>query len=573
MTGAFDLGSSERLARGALAGSGRLAICSWDEVVRSLTIVDARTLEDGARLEAAVCIVGAGAAGLTLAFELEAAGREVLLVESGGFAPDETVQSLYDLDSVGYPPRPNYMARARQFGGSCNVWAGRCMPLQELDLAGRPWVPDSAWPIGADEVRRHYPKAAAILGLPAIANFDLATHDGRVTADERSLLAARDVSPIISLWAPRPKRFGRSERRRLARSSRVRLLIHASVTHIDLDDDGDKVRALTAQTLTGRTLKLAARTFVLAAGGLETPRLLLVSRDRQSQGIGNGHDLVGRYFMEHPRSVFGAVRTAPGCRLMLMRGWPLADGKVQLGLGASPQAQAREGLLNHYLTFEEAMSGYAEQHYQAAIEVGKVLLRRGHTGGRLELGAARRAPALQNFAYLLSPKEILPHRLWRLVTLARNRFARNDKPRRYIVVYFCEQPPEPASRLTLAHDTDRLGVNRLVLDWRIPESVPRSLLRLQGMLGGALEQSGLGILEPGAGEPAYTDASHHMGTTRMGDSPRTGVVDRDCRVFGVRNLYIASSSGFPSAGHANPTLTIVAMALRLADHLRSLPRA
>ena len=537
-----------------------------------MTIVDARTLEDGARLEAAVCIVGAGAAGLTLAFELEAAGREVLLVESGGFAPEEAVQALYDLDSVGYPPRPNYMARARQFGGSCNVWAGRCMPLQELDLAGRAWVPDSAWPIPASELQRHYPKAAAILGLPALANFDLTTHDGRITADERTLLGAHDLSPALSLWAPRPKRFGRSERRRLARSDRVRLVIHASVTSIDLDDDGDAVRALTAKTLTGRTLRLAARTFVLAAGGLETPRLLLVSRDRQGVGIGNAHDLVGRYFMEHPRTVFGAVRMAPGCRLMLMRGWPLADGKVQLGLGPSAQAQARHRLLNHYLTFEEAMSGYAEQHYQAAIEVGKVLLRRGHAGGRLELGTARRAPALQNFAYLLSPKEILPHRLWRLVTLARQRLASNDKPRRYIVVYFCEQPPEPASRVTLAHDTDRLGLNRLVLDWRIPKSVHHGVSRLQEMLGAALEHSGLGTLEPGVGEPAYTDASHHMGTTRMGDSPRRSVVDRDCRVHGVRNLYIASSAVFPSAGHANPTLTIVALALRLAHHLRSLPR-
>jgi choline dehydrogenase-like flavoprotein len=267
------------------------------------------------------------------------------------------------------------------------------------------------------------------------------------------------------------------------------------------------------------------------------------------------------------------VRMAPGCQLMLMRGWPLGDGKVQLGLGSNAEAQARDGLLNHYLTFEEAMSGYAEQHYQAAIEAGKVLLRRGHAGGRLELGTARRAPALQNFAYLLSPKEILPHRLWRLVTLARQRLASNHRPRRYIVVYFCEQPPDPASRVYLGHDTDRLGLNRLILDWRIPESVPRSLLRLQEMLGAALAQTGLGTLEPGGGEPSYTDASHHMGTTRMGATARTGVVDPDCRVHGVRNLYIASSAVFPSAGHANPTLTIVALALRLAEHLRNLPRA
>jgi choline dehydrogenase-like flavoprotein len=348
----------------------------------------------------------------------------------------------------------------------------------------------------------------------------------------------------------------------------ITLLLRANVTGIDLDDDGDLVRALTARTLEGRGLRLAARTFVLAAGGLESPRLLLASRERQSRGIGNGCDLVGRYFMEHPRAVFGAVRMAPGRHLPLMRGWPLRDGKVQLGIGPSPAAQAREGLLNHYLTFEEEFSGYAEQHYQAAIEIGKVLLRRGHAGGRLELGKARRAPAVSNFIYLLSPREILPHRLWRLATLARQRLASSAKARRYVVVYFCEQPPDPESRVYLSHDTDRLGLNRLVLDWRIQDSVHRTLHRLQEMVGQALARHELGTLEPGTRTPSYTDASHHMGTTRMGATPSTGVVDQDCRVFGVRNLYVAGSAVFPSVGHANPTLTIVALTLRLADRLR-----
>ena len=461
------------------------------------------------------------------------------------------------------------MSRARYFGGSCNIWAGRCMSLQEIDLAGRAWVPNSAWPIPPAEIRRYYPQAAAILGLPGIANFDLPHHERRLTEDERRLARSPGFVPAISLWAPKPKRFGKSERRRIARASGVQLLLQASVSGINLDDDGAAVRSLIAKTLTGRVLRLEARTFVLAAGGLETPRLLLASHDRQSRGIGNKLDLVGRYFMEHPRAVFGAVRMAPGRRLSLMRGWPLRDGKVQLGIGLSPEAQARERLLNHYLTLEEAFSGYAEQHYQAAIEVGKVLLRRGHAGGRLELGRARRAPAVQDFIYLLSPKEILPHRLWRLVTLARNRLAPQRKARRYIVVYFCEQPPDPESRVRLSRSKDRLGLNRLILDWRIPESVHHSLYRLQDLLGAALEAHELGTLERGTGVPHYTDASHHMGTTRMGATPRSGVVDPDCRVFGVRNLYIAGSAVFPSAGHANPTLTIVALALRLAEHLRS----
>ncbi len=532
-------------------------------------MVDARTLAEGSRLEAEVCIVGAGAAGITLALELGAAGRSVLLVESGGLEPEAEVQALYDLELVGYPPRPNYMSRARYFGGSCNLWAGRCMRLQAQDFATRSWVPGSGWPVAADEIFRHYPRAATILGLGSSAQLELRAHEGRLSEAERALLASEDMVPTVSLWAPSPKRFGRSERRRLARAAGVRLLLHASVTRIELDDDGALVRALSAKTLTGKAFRLEAHRFVLAAGGIETPRLLLVSRDRQSRGIGNGFDLVGRCFMDHPRAVFGAVRLAPGRRLTLMRGWPLSDGKVQLGLGLTPEAQARGGLLNPYLTFEEEASGYTARHYQAAVEVGKVLLRRGHAGGRLELGKARQAPSVQDFIYLLSPKEILPHGLWRLATLARYRLAPERQGRRHLVVYFCEQPPDPESRVTLSQATDRLGLNRLVLDWRIPDSVHESVLGLQTVLGRVLERHGLGRLEPGAGEPRYTDASHHMGTTRMSDSPRTGVVDRDCRVHGLHNLYVAGSAVFPCAGHANPTLTIVALALRLADHLRS----
>jgi choline dehydrogenase-like flavoprotein len=533
-----------------------------------LSVIDARTLEEGACLRGDVCVVGAGAAGLTLAVELEAAGYQVLLVESGDFQPDETIQSLYDLVSVGYPQRANYMSRARYFGGSCNLWAGRCMPLGELDLAARPWVRDSGWPIGSGEIERYYPRAAAILGLPTADNLAPATHAGGLTEAERALLDDPNLAPTVSLWAPRPKRFGGHERRRIERAPGIRLLLQANVVSIDLDEAGQTVHALTAKTLTGRVLQGAASVFVLAAGGLESARLLLVSRQRQSQGIGNRFDMVGRYFMEHPRTAFGAVRIAPGRRLALMRGWPLVGGKVQIGVGATPAAQARGGLLNHYLTLEEEFSGYAEQHYQAAVEVGKVLLRRGHAGGRFEFHKARRAPAVKDFIYLLAPKEILPHPLWRLATLARHRLAPQRKGRRYILVYFCEQPPERASRVYLSAETDRLGLNRLVLDWRIPDSVTGSLLRLQELFGQTLERTGLGTLEPGSGVPQYTDASHHMGTTRMGDSPQTGVVDRDCQVHDTGNLYVASSSVFPSGGHANPTLTVVALALRLADHLR-----
>jgi choline dehydrogenase-like flavoprotein len=519
-------------------------------------------------LETDVCIVGAGAAGIVLADALSTAGREVCLIESGDQRPDETTQSLYDLESVGYPPRANYMSRARYFGGSCNLWAGRCMRLQEIDLAPRPWVPDSGWPIRLAEIERYYPRAGEILGLPALSNFEFANNAGVLAPAERTLLARGEFAAAMALWAPKPKRFGDSYRAALTRSPRVRLLLNANVTNIALDDDGRKVQSLTVKTLTGRTFQVVGRVFVLACGGLETPRLLLVSRDRNANGVGNDFDLVGRYFMDHPRTAFGKVRLRPGRPLSLMRGWPQRRGKVQLGVGLTAKIQEREGLLNHYLTVEEEHSGYVEGSYQTGIELGKVLLRRGHAGTRFDIASALKAPEVQNYIYLLSPKEIVPHWLWRWYTIARRAMPQKPAEKRYVVVYFCEQPPDPDSRVTLSTSTDRLGLNRLVLDWRVPGTVERSVLRLQQALADALSQEGLGTLEAGVGAPRYVDASHHMGTTRMSDSPRRGVVDGNGQVYGVHNLYVAGSAVFPSVGYANPTLTIVALTLRLAEHVQ-----
>ncbi len=530
-----------------------------------MSIIDARTLEDRC-LQTDVCIVGAGAAGITLALELAGSGRDICLIEGGDLAPDEATQSLYDLESVGYPPRENYMSRARYFGGSCNLWAGRSMLLSQFDMAPRPWVPHSGWPISHTALASYYPRAAEILRLPDWQRFKIGAHQGRMSADERHLLEDGRLTPTVSLWAPAPMRFGAAYRRALARALRTRVLMNANVTHIQLNDAGNRVESLRVATLSGRRFTLQASTVVLACGGLENARLLLASRDRQPHGIGNRFDQVGRYFMDHPRAVFGKVRLRAGSRLPLLRGFPLPDGKVQVGLGLPEETQRRERLLNPYLTIESAASGYTQRSYQSSVELMKILLRRGHAGrrwqfGRVDLGA------VPGIIYLLTPKEILPHSVYRWCWLARQALPRRPRPASFVVVYFCEQPPDPASRVQLGRAVDRLGVNRLILDWRIGDTVLASMHRLQQLLADRLEQTGLGRLENPESEPRFTDASHHMGTTRMSDDPRTGVVDRDGLVHGVANLYVAGSSVFPCAGHANPTLTVVALTLRLSEHL------
>jgi choline dehydrogenase-like flavoprotein len=458
------------------------------------------------------------------------------------------------------------MSRARYFGGSCNLWAGRSMALNPIDFENRSWVPHSGWPIPHEEVARYYPRAAQILGLPDLDRLANQEVPGHLSPQERALLDGRDLVPTASAWARKPKRFGASYRRELTRARNVRTLLNLSVTRLVPNQDGNAIDAIEARTLDGLRVAIRARQFVIACGGIENARLLLVSRDRFADGIGNQHGLVGRFFMDHPRAVYGRIKVNAGVQLPLLRGRPLRDGKMQLGIGLSPDAQRREGLLNHYVTFEELTSGYAEASYQSVVQTMKVVLRRGHAGSRFDF-ARERLKSAPELIYLLSPKELIPHPLYRAYAALRERLPHRHGPRTYVAVYFCEQPPNPDSRVLLDSSCDRLGVPLLKLDWRLDDSIRHSVVRLQQLLAQQLEKTGSGRLEASDRDISFTDASHHMGTTRMSAQPSQGVVDTDCRVHGMANLYVAGSSVFPCAGHANPTLTLVALCLRLCERV------
>ena len=393
-----------------------------------MSIIDARELSAPEGLQTDVCIVGGGAAGITLASELIASGMDICLVESGGFTPDEDTQALYDLQSTGYPVRENFMSRARYFGGSCNLWAGRNMTLNAIDFEARDWVPDSGWPIPHAEVARYYPRTFEILELPTLDRVTPEFLDQRMSANERKLFEGGTLAPTLSLWPRSATRFGSAFGSTLRKASNVRVLLNASVTRIALNDTGSAVQSVTAATLTGRRIDIKARHFVLASGGLENARLLLASRDKHTTGIGNGHDRVGRYFMDHPRAVFGKVHLPAGVQVPTLRGRPLSDGKLQVGVGLSAATQKREGLLNHYVTFELQTSGYAEAKYQSFIQTMKVVLRRGYAGSRWDFARAHMTK-IPDMIYLVSPKELMPHFLYRGFVAARDAIPRRPAPK------------------------------------------------------------------------------------------------------------------------------------------------
>ena len=525
--------------------------------------IDARELPNAARIDTGLCIIGAGVAGITLARELAGASQDVCLVESGALAVEEATQALYDLQSVGYPVRDNFMARARYFGGSSNIWAGRSMRLDPIDFERRDWVPDSGWPISYEEVASYYPRADRVLELPDAAELEALAQ--RLSNTDGAAFRDGELRPKVVTWGRKPMRFQKTHLKPLSASRNIKMLFNANVTQLVSNEARMHVESANVVTLNGKRCEIRARQFVLACGGLENARLLLCS-----DGLGNEHDVVGRYFMEHPRAIFGKVRLTAPFRSSPLLGTPLPDGKVQIGVGLSTEVQRRERLLNSYLTLEPQMSELTQQAYQTSANVVKVLMRKGYAGNRRDVFRAN-LPEIRELIYLLTPKEVMPHFMYRGYARLKGFSHRFRKIQQLTVINFCEQAPRPESRVTLGERRDALGMPMLVLDWRIGREETASLVRLQRLLGERLKKEGVGDLDE-AGlesiEPRYTDASHHMGTTRMSDDPRKGVVNRDSRLHDVDNLYVAGSSVFPTVGCANPTLTIVALALRLADRLK-----
>ncbi|MGZ8203869.1 MAG: GMC oxidoreductase [Burkholderiales bacterium] len=537
-----------------------------------MSIVDARRLEPNALVRADICVVGAGAAGITIASAFESSAHSVCLLESGHYQPDETVQSLYDIEVAGYPVSGNFMSRARYFGGTCNLWAGRSVKLTKLDLEARDWVPYSGWPLSYAELDRYYGRSAGILKLPSDERVREVV-DRRMSPFERALVANEDLQPNLSVWARAPLRFGRAYKGLMRRSRNIDVYLGASATEIVLNPGGDAVDELKAATLNGRKISVRAKRYVLACGGLENPRLLLLSRSVQKNGIGNDFDAVGRFYMDHPQCVLGTVRLSGAQTLPLLLAWPLPEGTVQLGIRLSDAAQRRERLLNHYVSLERQWSPGTASAYGSLVRSMKITFRRGYAGRRFAFADAK-LDTVPETIYLLSPRQLMPHSVYRILKTFRHAFGRHLAE--VSVTNYCEQAPQRNSRVYLSEQRDALNLNRLVLDWKMGPEVTRTLVRTQQLLDLNLRKNGLGHLSVDwtREEPAiaYRDAAHHMGTTRMSEQPATGVVDANCKVHGVDNLYIAGSSVFPTGGHANPTWTIVALALRLADRLKATAR-
>jgi choline dehydrogenase-like flavoprotein len=526
--------------------------------------VDARHVPTNTSIDTDLCIIGAGVAGITLASRLASRQLRVCLIEGGGFKRQDRVQDLYRGDNVGLDYELLEEARSRFFGGSSNCWGGWCRPLDELDFERRDWVPNSGWPFRREALATYYEEAHRLLALGPF-DYTPETWYKRIGRPEARLLPLdpAKIASMIVQFSP-PLRFGEAFRSTFGLTRDVQVLLHANACELLANGEASRVDRLRVRTLEGNEFHVTAGTFVLAMGGIENARLLLLSNGVSAAGLGNEHDLVGRYFMDHPRLRLGRVRFAPGWRHVPLydvkycyHSEQLSAGGVSVAAHLAPTArlQQRERLLNARVYVASVFPGEALLHLPDLLATWRHL-RRAYpslAGNQVARGLRQAHRLAYHFyARLHWPPSLIQH---------------------HEVESVVEPVPDPDSRVSLSPERDALGLNRARLDWRVGELERRTLGRVHRLIDGELRAAGIGALESDLdpdrrGWPERLGwCWHHMGTTRMDDDPRRGVVDRNCRVHRVGNLYVAGSSVFPTCGSDTPTVTIVALALRLADRI------
>jgi choline dehydrogenase-like flavoprotein len=290
-------------------------------------LVDARTVPDGARIECDIAIVGAGAAGLTIARQFIGSGRNVCLVESGGLELDQDTQALYDGDNVGLPYFPLDSCRLRQFGGTTNHWGGVCLPFKRQDFEQHSWLPHSGWPIELNDIWPYIERAAAFLELPK-AGWDI-DHWEQITGERG--FSVDQTKLFNQVLLVKPVRMGQVLRQEFEQAQSIHVYLNANAVEIETTDTASHVTGVRVRTLAGNQLSVVGRLVVLALGGIENPRLLLLSDRVQTEGLGNTHDLVGRYFMEHATCGGGIIQpTSPGVDIGFYQKESFDDGKYAI---------------------------------------------------------------------------------------------------------------------------------------------------------------------------------------------------------------------------------------------------
>ncbi|HEY6977248.1 MAG TPA: GMC family oxidoreductase [Chitinophagaceae bacterium] len=503
--------------------------------------VDARKLENNSSIEGDICIVGAGAAGISMALEWMNTSYKVILLEGGGFEYDERVQELYAGKTTGQRYFPLKSIRLHYFGGTTGHWAGWCAEFDEIDFKKRDWIPGSGWPITLKNVKPFYPRAQEYVEVGN--DFNVAHWQEKDPTLKPFPWDENKVWSKMWQFSP-PTRFGTKYKDRIVKAKNIHLYTYANLVDITANENVSDIKEVTIKNYTGKQHTVRAKFFILACCAVQNARILLSANRQAPKGLGNDYDHVGRYFMEHLEIKTGSL-------------WVADPADVKLYMIEFGKTKARAEL---------AISETMQTQY-------KIL---NGTSSLSPLELAMNQPA---FIEVWQDDEDAMNKTLK-------KFGRDVKPAKinipkgfkaYQLFTRMEQAPNPNSRVTLDTEKDSLGMPRAMLNWELTPLEKNSLRMINTIIGQEAGRISMGRVkvydylqdEKDKSWPSFTGGGwHHMGTTRMGNDPKQSVVDANCKVHGIDNLYMAGSSCYVTAGAVNPTLTLIALTLRLSDHIK-----
>ena len=506
--------------------------------------IDARNLENNTVIKGDICIVGAGAAGISMALDWINTPYKVILLEGGGFEYDEKVQELYAGKTTGQKYFPLKSTRLHYFGGTTGHWAGMCSPLDDLDFKKRDWVPDSGWPINKNDLDPFYAKASNTLKLgPYNYDFDY----WRKELPNLNPFPLNEKVIWNKMWQFSLARFCNLYKETIVTAKNIHLYTYANAVDIQTNDNVSKVNEVIVKNYAGKTHKVQAKHFVMACGTIQNARLLLASNSQASQGLGNVNDIVGRYFMEHLEIASAELWMSKPFPTDLYS-WVYGTTKASAELAITEDIQIKEKILNGTVSL-------------TPLSVGK------HQKPRME--------TWQDEDPRKSAENMFKN--WDEAAEKAKREKGNIE-RAFQLSTRIEQAPNPNSRVTIETEKDELGVPKANLHWELTALEKRSLRAIYRILGQQVGIAGIGRIKlmeflRDENDNTFPDSTnggwHHMGTTRMSNDPKKGVVNSNCQIHGISNLSIAGAACYSTAGASNPTLTLTALTLRLSNYLKN----
>ncbi len=475
-------------------------------------LIDGRTL-DKQEFEADLCIIGAGAAGLALASEFFDSSKKIIVIESGDKEYSEKTQQLYSGKST-RSPYDVTNSRLRFLGGSTNHWEGMCCPLDASDFKKKEWLEGSGWPITYEQITPYYTRAARFLNLSGTSNSDFSSPKDLLPNPHGFKYGAWRYAHAMMPDSALPQG--------IYTKKNIRVILNSNL--VDVKKDNTSIRSVTLKTLEGQSFLVKAKQYVLACGGIENARLILAL-----DALKDLSDVTGKYFMEHPRFEVGQLFT-------YAKPNELKPFEQDLDKVDQPE------VIYNITPDDELMKKFSLLNCCSVVR---------------DISKVKNAPLIA--AYMARFFRKNPELMWQSTLFMRT-----------------EHAPSQDNYVSLDDQKDALGMPRTKLSFSLGEKEWESARQFTLLLAEYFGYHSMGVIKIAPwlreykGWPKYTLWSqHHMGTTRMGNTRADSVVNADCKMHGLDNFYIAGSSVFPTSGWANPTYTIVALAIKLADHLKT----